>query len=127
MSDATTGVAHANARVSTIPKLSPPSDGATSAFAASSSSVRSSWLRKPSDVDARRRGRAARASSSRTGSGSAPTSAQPRAGAPVDLRPGAQQHRQPLARVVAADEDDAVLAPAGVGLGGIRTPFGTIS
>ena len=27
MSDATTGVAHANARVSTIPKLSPPSDG----------------------------------------------------------------------------------------------------
>ena len=32
MSDATAGVAHANARVSTIPKLSPPSDGATSAF-----------------------------------------------------------------------------------------------
>ena len=32
MSDATTGVAHANARVSTIPKLSPPSDGASSAL-----------------------------------------------------------------------------------------------
>ena len=31
---------------------------------------------------------------------------QPRAGAPADLRPGAQQHRQALARVVAADEDD---------------------
>ena len=39
MSDATTGVAHASARVSTIPKLSPPRDGATSAFADSSSAV----------------------------------------------------------------------------------------
>ena len=34
MSDATTGSAHANARVSTMPKLSSPSDGATSAFVA---------------------------------------------------------------------------------------------
>ena len=33
MSEDTTGVAQANARVSTIPKLSPPSDGATRAFA----------------------------------------------------------------------------------------------
>ena len=33
MSEATTGVAQANARVSTMPKLSPPSDGATNAFA----------------------------------------------------------------------------------------------
>ena len=32
MSEATTGSAQANARVSTMPKLSPPSDGATSAF-----------------------------------------------------------------------------------------------
>jgi hypothetical protein len=48
MSDATTGIAHANPRVSTIPKLSPPSDGATSALALSSSSVRSSWLTNPS-------------------------------------------------------------------------------
>ena len=37
MSEATTGVAHANARVSTMPKLSPPSDGAAITFAASSS------------------------------------------------------------------------------------------
>ena len=47
MSDATTGSAQANARVSTIPKLSCPIDGATSAFAPSSVAVSSSWLRKP--------------------------------------------------------------------------------
>ena len=39
-SEATTGVLHANARVKIIPKLSLPSDGATSSFAAESSSVR---------------------------------------------------------------------------------------
>ena len=37
MSEATTGVAQANARVSTMPKLSPPSDGAMSALAEASS------------------------------------------------------------------------------------------
>ncbi len=42
MSDATTGVAAASGRVNTIPKLSPPSDGATSAFAWSSSAVKRS-------------------------------------------------------------------------------------
>ena len=47
MSEATTGVAQANARVSTIPKLSPPSDGAAIALAPSSSSVSRSWGRKP--------------------------------------------------------------------------------
>ena len=36
MSDATTGVPAANASVSTIPKLSPPSDGAHSTSASSS-------------------------------------------------------------------------------------------
>ena len=45
----------------------------------------------------------------------------------MDLRPGAQEHLQPLPRLLAAGEDDAVLAPARLGAGGIRTPFGTTS
>ena len=52
MSDATTGVAHASARVSTMPKLSPPSDGATSAFAASSSAVNALLVEEAEHVDA---------------------------------------------------------------------------
>ena len=53
--------------------------------------------------------------------------AQARAGAPADLRPGAQQHVHALARLVPPDEDDVVLAPCGSASGGMRTPFGTIS
>ena len=54
--------------------------------------------------------------------------AQPRAGRAVDLRPGAQQHVQALPRLLPADEDDAVLAAAGIGVRpGSTTPFGTIS
>src|SRR5207248_221818 len=72
MSEATTGVADANARVSTIPKLSPPSDGATSALAAVSSSVNASCSRKPRTSMPSSETRS-RVSSSRTASGSAPT------------------------------------------------------
>ena len=43
----------------------------------------------------------------------------------VDLRPGAQQHLQPLPRLLAAGEDDAVLAAARLGAAsGTSTPFG---
>ena len=46
----------------------------------------------------------------------------------ADLRPRLQQDVQPLARVVAAGEDDAVLARRRVrACGGMSTPFGTIS
>ena len=98
-----------------MPKLSPPSDGATSALAPSSSPVSSSCERKPT-TSMPSSGTRSRASSSRTASGSAPATREPRTRAPPDLRPRAQQHLQALARLVPAGEDDAVLAPAGVGL-----------
>ena len=41
---------------------------------------------------------------------------EPRPGRSPDLRPGAQEHRQSLPCVVAADEDDLVLASLGVGV-----------
>ena len=99
-----------------MPKLSPPIEGAASAFADSSSAVSSSWLRKPStsipslDTPSRRWSRADR---QRVGA----DQPQPRAGRRVHRRPRAQQHLQPLPRLVPADERDAVLAVGGVGLG----------
>ena len=59
-----------------------------------------------------------RVRSSRTARGSAPT---PSAGSrgPMDLRPGPQQDLQPLARLLPADEDDAVARrPSGSAWGG---------
>ena len=126
MSEATTGVAHANARVSTMPKLSPPSDGATSAFAASSVAVSSSCERKPTtSMPSSRHAqpREQQPDGERIGTGDR----QARAGSPPDLRPRAEQDVQALARLVAAGEDDAVLAPARIGLVGISTPFGITS
>ena len=108
MSDETTGTAHANARVSTMPKLSMPIDGATSTFVLNSSAVRSSWLRKPSTsmpVSGDTVAREQQANGQRVGA----DDAKPRARAAVDLGPGVEQHRQALARVVTADEDDRVL------------------
>ena len=58
-------------------------------------------------VGARARARAAGARRA----GRRPTTRSRCARAAADLGPRAQQHRQPLAAVVAADEDDAVLAP----------------
>ena len=114
MSDATTGVAQANARVSTMPKLSPPSDGATSAFAERSSAVRSSCERKPrmsipsSETCVREQ---QQPNGERVGSGDP----QARAGAAPDLGPRLEQHAQALARLVAPGEQDPVLAPGGIG------------
>ena len=105
MSEATTGVPAANASVSTMPKLSPPSDGAHEqvgraraprAFVASSETL-------PSTRDARSAveqqrldllGRRRRRSSSSTGDVLA------------QRLEGAQQHRQALALDGLADEDD---------------------
>ena len=72
MSEATTGVAQAKARVIVMPKLSLPRDGATRNFAAASSSVSFASSTKPrmsipsSEIRSR-------ASSRRTASGSAPS------------------------------------------------------
>ena len=111
MSDATAGSAHANARVSTMPKLSWPIDGATSAFERSSVAVSSSWLRKPttSSPSSETRSRLRRR---RTASGSAPATVRRSPVRSSDLRPRSQQHLEALPRLLAAGEDDAVLALA---------------
>ena len=114
MSDATTGVAQANARVSTMPKLSPPSDGARSAFVERSRSVRLLLREEADDVDpvvGDTEPGEQQPHGERVGAGDD----EPRAGAPLDLRPGPEQHLESLARLVPAREDDGVLA-----LGGIR-------
>src|SRR6188472_1448129 len=85
MSEATTGVAQANARVSTMPKLSPPSEGATSAFAARSSSVSSGCERNGADQP------------------------QTRAGAAPHLGPGPEEDLEALASLVPPDEHDSLL------------------
>ena len=126
MSDATTGSAQANARVSTMPKLSPPSDGRDSAFAERSRSVSSSWGRKPR-ISIPSSGTRSRVSRRRTASGSAPQIFKRRTGSRPDLRPGAEQHLETLARLLPAGEDDRVLPPAGSASSGIRTPFGITS
>ena len=109
MSDATTGSAQANARVSTIPKLSPPSDGAISAFVRESRLVSSSCGRKPrmsmpaSEIRSR-------VSSSRTASGSEP---QIWSRAPVRAWISGQARSstwRPLRGLLASREGDRVLA-----------------
>ena len=115
MSDATTGVAQANARVSTMPKLSPPSEGATSAFAPSSVAVSSSCERKPTtSMPSSEHSQPGEQQPDRERIGT--RDGQACAGSPPDLRPRAEEHVQSLARLVAAREDDAVLALAGIGL-----------
>ena len=116
MSDATTGVAHAKARVSTIPKLSPPREGATSAFA------RQQLLREPVLVEEAEHLDAVvghtqpghqQPHAERIGA----DHAQIDTGTPADLRPRVQEHVQALAPFVAAREDDAILAPVRVRFG----------
>ena len=127
MSDATTGTAQANARVSTIPKLSWPIDGAASAFARSSSSVELLLGEEAEHVDPLARDAVPceqELHRERVGA----DQPQPGAGAAVDVGPRPQQHRHPLARVVTADEDDRVRRGSpGSAAGGISTPFGITS
>ena len=127
MFEATTGVATANASISTIPKLSPPSAGETNSLAARELALAHLVRDDPEHVDpvlVEAQPRVQQPVLERVGA----DQAQPGAGPAADLRPGAQQHRQALARVVAADEDDVVLAgPSASACSGTTTPFGTIS
>ena len=103
-----------------------PIDGATSAFARSSVSVSSSWLRKPTTSIPSSETRS-RVSSSRTASGSAPATVSRSPGARADLGPRAEQHLQPLSRLLTAREDDRCSRPPGSALLGTSTPFGITS
>ena len=97
-----------------MPKLSWPIDGTASAFARSSSAVSSLLREEAEDVDPVVRDPVPREHEphrERVGA----DEPQPRARPPVDVGPRAEQHGHPLARVVAADEDDRVLAVRRVG------------
>ena len=108
MSEATTGVAHAKARVMVMPKLSLPSDGATSSFAAASSCGERLVVDEAEHVDPLlRHPQPGEQQPYGEGIGAEHAQADPAA---AQARPGPKQHRQPLARVVAAGEDDAVAA-----------------
>ena len=100
------GVPAANASVSTMPKLSPPSDGAHST-SASCSSRHFSVLAHAAE---RRRRPPRRAGKGATSSRVAPGDGQPRAHARGAQRlEGAQQHRQALALLGAAHEQQPQL------------------
>ena len=126
MSDATTGNAHAKARVSTMPKLSPPIDGAASAFADNSSSVNSSWLRKPStsipspDTPSRRW-------SSPTASGSAPISRSRAPVAACTVGHARSRTCSPFRGSCRPTNAMRCSRLPGSASGGIKTPFGTTS
>src|ERR671922_631414 len=126
MSEATTGVAHAKARVSTIPKLSPPSDGATSALALRSSSVNRSCERKPR-TSIPSTGVRSFAINNRTASGSAPIT---RNTAPVRLRISGQARSRigrPFRPSCRPTNRTRCSRPDGSASGGISTPFGITS
>ncbi len=126
MSEATTGVAHANARVSTIPKLSRPIDGATSSFACRSSSVSGCSGIEPSR-SMLRPSSPSRRMSHFTESGSAPTT---RSRAPV-ASATAGQARNSTARPFRGScrpmNTTCGRRPAGSAAGGMTTPFGMTS
>ena len=71
----------------------------------------SSWLRKPT-TSIPSSGTRSRVRRRRTASGSAPATVSRRPVRAVDVRPGAKQHLQALPRLLAAGEDDPVLAVA---------------
>ena len=126
MSDATTGTAHAKPRVSTMPKLSWPTDGTASAFARSSSAVSFSCGRKPR-MSMPSLGIRCRASRSCTASGSAPTS---RSRAPVRRWMSGHAFSStgiPLRRSWRPMNTIVSSRLAGSAAGGISTPFGITS
>ncbi len=109
-----------------MPKLSPPSEGATSAFAELSSRVSSSWERKPTTSmpasETRRR-----VSSSRTASGSAPAT---RRVAPVRRWISGQARRRtcsPFRGSCRPAKTTVWSRPPGSTRSGMRTPFGITS
>ena len=116
MSEATAGVPEANASVSTMPKLSPPSDGAQSRSASPSRRHFSSSVTAAGHVHALRveqqrldllRGHAG------------DRQARGHAGVAQRLE-GAQQHRQPLAALGTADEEDLEVVAGRVARAGRR-------
>ena len=115
MFEATTGVLEANASVRTIPKLSPPSEGAQSRSASPSSRHFSSSDTRPAISTP--------SGSSRSGATSSPVAPATvrRASTPASRKrlEGAQQHGQALAALGAADEQDVERAagPPGIGAG----------
>src|SRR6187200_2410432 len=126
MSEATTGVAHANARVSTIPKLSPPSEGASSAFVELRRSVSASCERNPT-TSMPASGIPSRVSSRRTANGSAPATTSR---APVRRRSSGQARRRmwrPLRGSCRPAKTTVWSRPVDDASGGMSTPFGTIS
>ena len=128
MSDATTGSAQPNARASTMPKLSIAERRARRAPSpTASSSVSRSCERRPSTSmpsSGMREAGEQQPDGERVGAGDP----QARAGAPMDLRPRAEQHRQPLARIVPAGEDDrGARGRRDRRAAGSATPFGITS
>ncbi len=127
MSLATTGVPCANASVRTIPKLSPPSDGAHRTSASRMTRDFTSSSTRPRTVTPR-----ASSSSGSTSSGDGADDRQ--LGVDVLAQPleGAQQHRQALALDGLADERDPQAAARrrralGASRSGTSTPLGTMS
>ena len=130
MSDATTGVPAANASVRTMPKLSPPSDGAHSTSASCSRRHSSASSTRPS-TSMPSMPPSTWASSGSTPSASAPIDLQAHRDVLAQAGKRRQQHRQALALLLAADEHDpqrvAPRASARVGAAPMSTPFGITS
>ena len=110
-----------------MPKLSPPSDGATSAFAAEELRGQLVLREEAEHVDSLVRHaqpREEKPDCERVGADE-----RSRAPGPApDLGPGAEQDLQALAGLLPADEDDVASSrPAGSASSGTRTPFGISS
>ena len=113
MSDATTGTAQAKARVSTI-RSSPCRPRRNEELRPQELVGQRVLAEEAQHVDARVRQPVAREKETygeRVGTDDTQAGARSR----VDVGPGTEKHGQPLARIVAADEDDVLLAIAGVG------------
>ena len=98
-SDATTGVPAAIASSSTTPNDSPSSDGAQNTVAPRRRASLLGVGDAPEPLDARRRARA------RSASVCGPVARDPEHGVAVEPAPRVEQHRETLARLVAADEE----------------------
>ena len=125
MSEATTGVARANARVSTIPKLS-AERGRGHRLGAEQLFRQPLLGQEPEDLDpvGQRAGFAIRSPDGQRIGADHPECG---AGPAADLRPGAEQDRQAFAGLLAPHEGTGFSRPAGSASGGISTPFGITS
>ena len=109
-----------------MPKLSEPIDGSHEDLRAGELGVSDLGRHNAEDIDPGVRHRQTaqqKAHGKRVGA----HQAQPGARAAVNLGPAAQEHRQALARLVPAEEDDMASRPAADGRSGSATPFGITS